>query len=334
LCADGAYASIVTWEAGEAKDITGLGVHYVNIIGDWSGTVDTSSTIINGFITDSTHYVLLHAPVDGGTTVSARHSGVSDFTKFKAVNGGNDDIIFVYDDDVRIDGIQLLHTGDSGAGYSLLLGSLTASNDIRLSNLIITRDAGTDHDLGSGIYINDSDANVMIWNCLVYQPGGDTEAGKQFGIVAAAASSVTVYNTGVYNWRYGIYVTTGNVWAYNSWVYKNQDDFFGITVDHCASDDNDGTNNVDEGTWDDNFVDRSGTSNFKLVDNANLDDSGTDDPSGGVYSTDIEGDNYISTWPVGFHEPDTGVAEEEDVIIPPQIIERLIYKFAKQDVSF
>ena len=79
----------------------------------------------------------------------------------------------------------------------------------------------------------------------------------------------------------------------------------GSTIDYCASDDNDGTNNVDEtggvgDTWVDSIPDFA-TNDFTLVDK-HLNGVGTDDPGSGLYSDDIAGTERSSTWDVGAFE--------------------------------
>ena len=101
----------------------------------------------------------------------------------------------------------------------------------------------------------------------------------------------------------------GNFYAYNCIVFNNSDDFKGtITIDHCASDDLDGTNPVDispgateADDWEACFTDYA-NGDFSLKSDSVCVGAGVDDPGSGLYSDDILGNTRTSPWDIGAFE--------------------------------
>lgn len=127
-----------------------------------------------------------------------------------------------------------------------------------------------------------------------------------------ATITLSAYNCVVYNCATGIKQNGGTVVAKNCAVFGNDDDFSGtITIDYCASDDGDGTNPVSPSgsDWGNEFT-NAASGDFTLVTGGNCEDGGTDDPASGLYSTDMEGDSYTTSWSIGVDEP----SENEGII--------------------
>jgi len=75
-----------------------------------------------------------------------------------------------------------------------------------------------------------------------------------------------------------------------------------MTIDHCCSDDGDGTNaqGPSGGSWANEFT-TPGT-DFSLLAGGNCVGNGTDDPGAGLYSDDIIGTARNTTWDIGAFE--------------------------------
>ena len=119
--------------------------------------------------------------------------------------------------------------------------------------------------------------NINFYNGVVYGCGT--------GLNYAAGTTGIVKNTAVF--------VTGNDFVLNGTT----------TVDFCASDDNDGTNNVAgneaDANWTTDFNDAA-NGDFTILAGSPLKDGGINDPSSGLFSTDMEGDAYIvDSWAVG-----------------------------------
>lgn len=124
------------------------------------------------------------------------------------------------------------------------------------------------------------------------------------------AGGITLYNNISANCINGIQrvLTNGtDPIVENHISFNNTDDFLGQfgTIDYCASDDNDGTNNVAESSadtwWTSDFNDAA-NDDFTLLGTSNLDSAGVD--LSGIFTNDIN-DDTRTKWSVG---PDDNIA--------------------------
>ena len=127
-----------------------------------------------------------------------------------------------------------------------------------------------------GINIDDS---TDVYNCVVRGPYDIGIRGSE-----AVGDTVNVKNCAVFNCTDDI--SDGGAGTF--------------TIDYNASDDGDGTNAVSPSgaDWANEYAGYA-TGNFTLTAGGNCEGGGTDDPGSGLYSTDIDGDSYTSTWSIG-----------------------------------
>lgn len=274
-----AYSSLSAWEAAEQTNLVTDGDYHIANCRASSGTADTTSVTINGWTTGASNYIEIKA-----ASTDRAVSSSWDATKYR-LDVAAGDAIYNLEDYVRFDGLQL-----EAADQAILL-AMTAG-EIRISNCRI-------QDSNYGVYLSQaSDSpDSKIWNCIIDTMGTD-------GIYYRTdAGTMDVYNCVVYGCTDdGIQRVSGNINVVNCAVFTNGDDFIGTfsSIDYCASDDGDGTNAVSPsgGDWDNEYTD-SANGDFSLVSGGNCEGGGTDNPGSGLYSTDIEGDSYTSTWSIG-----------------------------------
>lgn len=301
-----AYSSLNTAEAAREADITaGDAVRF--LVHNTLGGTDSLRTNFLGWTTDSDSYIKVEA------AAAYRHSGVWDASKYH-IETTDSNGIDINEDYVRLDGLQL-HLITTGATYrSINVNSINIANLILFSNLIIKGDV-TGTGAAQGIQVDDTDAIVKIWNCIIYNfisASNPTDSGF-VGIISSNATTIDIWNCTINDCRRGIVrgATGGTVTVVNSLVFENDDDFGGtITMTYSASDDDhtgdSATNFVITQTADDYaalVVDADGR-DYNVTDkDSELVGTGTDDPGGAIQGdTDIAGNARISTWDIGAFE--------------------------------
>lgn len=194
--------------------------------------------------------------VQGGFSVTVKgnpddingdHCGIKDETKYRLTNNLslNSSCIF------EIDTIQSV--------VSSTTLPLNVSNATQISSGSVIRNClFISSGSASGIIIyNNSGQTFDIQNCVVFFGGGGAN-----GIdIVNNNATVRVYNSLVRGfgdrgiWNRG----SATVAVKNSMSFGNDDDFVGTfsTVDHCASDDGDGSNPLTGLTWSNEFIDPS-----------------------------------------------------------------------------
>ncbi len=244
-----AYTTLQAAETAKNADITGTEsvVFLCSATGD---TDDTTMCVFAGWTTDATHTITIKANTgrahDGifGNAANAYKLAVTDA-----------DSLDTRENYVTIDGIQvkLIFSSSDTFEDCIKVGTLDAGNAIIISNCVLVQEEGGGTVKYKGIEINDGDAVVDIFNCIVY-------GGSRRGIDIAAGATADIYNCTVtgYSSVDGIRAQTDVVATCKNCVsYNNLDDFDTIdTIDFCADDDNDGTNNVSPvgGDWANEFT--------------------------------------------------------------------------------
>jgi hypothetical protein len=230
-----AYSSLNQWEAAEQTDLDGAGNTHRVLTQASSGSNDQLECVIFTWTTSAGSYITIQGddfPSDG----------IWDNTKYILEN--NDDTtsaIQISEDYVRIVNLQILltNTGNRFGVYVVVVGT----SDIRFDSCIVKGTMSGSPTQATGIYINDTDATVTIYNTIICGfVSGETVAMR--GIVIANASNVYLYNDTVYGNYTGILrSTSGTVSVINCAVFNNTNDFSGTiaTIDYCASDDGDDT---------------------------------------------------------------------------------------------
>ncbi len=268
----------------------------VTIDGDWSGTEDTTSVVIDGYTTDPTRYIKIF------TAVAARHSGVYNTDYYRIVRSVGDFPLDIRDDYVWVDGIQIQYTvATETTTYGLYVnGTASGANAIDISNTII-KGVISNTVLPYGMRVFDINAIIRMWNCILY-------GFPKFGIRSNAASQA-MYNCTISDATSGDGFDCNNGTLTNCAIFNNLVDIDGGSADYCATDDLDGTNavNISPGgteadDWNDAFTDYA-NGDFSVKDDSSvLDDAGTDNPGSGLYSDDIAGNSRVSAWDIGAFE--------------------------------
>ena len=306
------YSSIDNWE----DNFGGAADGDIRDQGIVTGTVypmdDTAQVVVSGWTTDSSHYISLVADA------TARHAGVWDGDKYNLVFA-NDDVFYVGEDYVRLDGLQISSSGMNGNGDDIIyvIGQSTGANDIRLSNLIVKGAGDTTYNQ-NGILLNDADLVSYVWNCIVYNIGAPV-SGASYCIRGVGATHC-FYSCVTIGGNYGIacsssaVVTAKNCYSGGS---LTEDISYGtgtFAKTNCASEDASAddaggtetqTNCITGVALDtDTFVNiTAGTENFHLAADglSPLEDTGVDTSGDAAplnFTTDIDGDT-ITTYPIG-----------------------------------
>ena len=308
-----AYTSLSSAEAAEEADITGIGIYYFHCKSS-GGSADTSTTVFSNWTTDSTHYIKVqggYAAGETGTPGTPENPSTYS-TSYYHLEVTDADILEIDVDYMRVDKV-LIKATITGVGSCFYVNTTNADNDIRISNCIAYGDC-TGNGSGRGIYINESQSVVYIWNSIVYgfysvSNGNDNGF---VGIYLANTSSTDIWNCTLNDNRQGIYQSNGTVTADNCLIFEttriNYDLNGTITASYCATDDSEaGTGNFVITQTDDDYaalvVDADGRDYDVTNASSELYGTGTDDPGGAIQDdTDIDGIARSTTWDVGAFE--------------------------------
>ncbi len=293
-----AYTALTTWESTEQQDLTdGGGDTMTCTCLDSSGTADTTAIEIAGWTTGATNYILIEAAATDRAEAASWNA-----SKYRLSVANSDVFRIGGAGHVRIDGLQIeLSSANAAFEIVYILNTIAVGSDFRISNCRIR---GPDNDTYAsyGIRTLDTDITLKVWNTLIYNIGQNAAS---YGM-RIYTGTTDVFNIVVYNCYNGVLQQAGTTTIKNGAVFESNDDFNGIiTIDYCASDDNDGTNNVTESgggaAWPDDFVDAA-NGDFTLKSGSGLVGGGIDNPGSGLYSDDINGDARTSPWDVGADE--------------------------------
>jgi len=262
-----AYTSLNAWEAAEQTDLVADGNNHTVHLRSSAGGDDTTAVTITGWTTDATHLITV-------TQDDFPADGVLDETKYLLFNNdARPRTLDIQNEFVNIDKLQL-KTVAAGTASRTLNYKGTGSQNLNMSKCIL---------FGSGLpayaLIYDTNGIVSVVNAII--------TGHGVGVLPYSATT-GMFNATVYGCTTGIAQGSGTVTATNCAVGNNTDDFSGtITVDHCCSDDGDGTNAQGplSGSWANEFTDAA-NGDFSLVSGGNCIDNGTNT---GAPSEDIIG---------------------------------------------
>ena len=305
------YASISAWEAGRNADITATGRNAIERgLPYYDGAADTAVVTIDGWTTDATHYIEIYVPL------SERHRGKWDNGKYRLEAVNNDQSIYINEEYVRLDGLQIKHTANGGASspHTIQIGSNNINSDIRISNNIFD---GINVSSSIQAYAIDiytaNTANIRVWNNVFYNynTGG---TGTDRAMYLPGEGTAYVYNNTIYGIETGIARSgTGTMVAKNN-IYQSNgiggaDGYTGTftSSDYNISDlasDAPGANSknatttpfVDVSSSDFHLEFRDGTANPAM--NAGADLSAD---ANLAFNTDIDGSSRLEggTWDVG-----------------------------------
>lgn len=284
----GDYLSLNAFNAAEAADITGgAGDKTVDCTSS-SGSADTATCLVGGWTTDATHRLVISAAAGDEALKTAW-----DASRYRLSGTDADNFLYINDEYVTINALQI-ENNYSAAGArcdTVYIAGIGASNNIRFSNCRLKSNNNSSQTFRAFLMV-DADVNFDMWNCIIENFYG-------VGIWVGNGTSINIYNSIIYNLgnEYGINVVAGTVNVYNCAVFSTPNDFNGTfnTNDHNASDDGDGTNAVaaSGGDWANEYPNYA-TYDWTLDNGGNCYQGGADNPSSGIYTTDIEGDSYNS----------------------------------------
>lgn len=157
---------------------------------------DTAGPTIDGYTTGPSNYIKIYTPsnTSNESNNSQRHQGKWDDSKFKLVTGLYG--VAVKDNFVTIDGLQVRISGRVGNITDISVTALDASNEINISNNILTfNDTGdpVNNPLPFGISLFDPDLKARVWNNILYGFKDET-GGYGVALTLPLFSSVIIYN--------------------------------------------------------------------------------------------------------------------------------------------
>lgn len=290
-----AYASLSAWEAAEETTLDGNWMHVY--VAASAGAADILSCTITGWTqVDSDDKIVIEASPGQGAIASGWK------TDRYRMEVADNSCIYINEDFVQIRGLQLKGTWSSADVYGIRVGTALNTSVIHIDSCriwIVGDVDGNQRGISGG---DGTDTTLYIYNTIVENTGGAD--GNVIGIRPNAAAGY-IYNCCVRGFYYGIR-NDATLIVKNTASFDNDDDFYGtITVDFCASDDGDGTNDVAESGggagWPNDF-EGAATGDFRLKSGSGLVGHGVDNPGTGLYSDDIDGTARTSTWDVGAYE--------------------------------
>ncbi len=262
----------------------------INIIGDWTGILDSTLVVISGVTTTASNYILIRA------IGIARHQGVwSDSGTFYRL-GVPSRAMRILVHYVRVDGLLIRRTDVTVAGASAVEMSppLGDANAI-LSNCIV-RGIGVPGwpEIGIGL-VTQPNQTVVAYNCVVYTISA---SGSSTAIQTEGDSSgdiVYLYSCTAIGGIRGVARINSTLIAKNCYARGANDAYWGSpTMTKCASSDATGSADLQNIAHDiSNFTNvTSGSEDYTLVSGSPLIDTGVDTSAEAAplnFTTDIAG---------------------------------------------
>lgn len=168
--ADRACATLSEAESKLPADITAAGGADAGV---WTimcegQAADTQAVTFQGTVTDATHYIVVTTDPDA---TYGRHQGMWSDTKYRLYPANATALSINNDDYVYIQNIQIGKSSSSATEQSCIyISSINSSNLVNISG-VICRQAGNASYAEPGIYVRDADANVNVWNTIIYGGG-------------------------------------------------------------------------------------------------------------------------------------------------------------------
>ncbi len=273
------------------------------IDGAWTNP-DTTSVTIDGWTTTSANYISVY------TTSTARHNGKWDTNKYRLVaTPSNYAAIYIYEDFVRIDGLQVQPTGSGASTHGITVESNTAGAESQISNNIVY---GSSTAAGKteffGIQMFNGAANTMkVWNNIIYDFTG-AFASEAAIMQGGTAGTLYAYNNTIHNSYLGLYRLGGTLTAVNNIIKGSATD--GAYVGIFTSSNYNATDVADTG---DGGAQSKQSVIFTFADETNDDfhlaqtdtaakDSATSSVSVIGFTDDIDGETRSGTWDIGADE--------------------------------
>jgi len=164
-----------------------------------SGTADTTPTAVDGWDTDSTHYIEMNTPFG-----EYRHDGDWDSSiyTFEVVNTN---ALGTYEDYVRFIGLQLMLGTVSGDGQNLFtVATASAASEIRIEKCIL-RGAGDGGNWQRLLTSVDADVKFYISNNIIY----DVDTTQVSSNAIYGVGTYYIYNNTIIGGYYGFRSNSG-----------------------------------------------------------------------------------------------------------------------------
>jgi len=290
-----AYTSLQVAQKAKAKNLTISDEIYIFLCRSSGGTADTTSVLIDSsWICDSTRYVVFRADNSDkakktGWNTSKYRLEVTDDECFNIISYTS--IIYL-----RLEYLQYRRKRISVSWQSALdIAGGAAGSELRINSCFCS----CEHNQVNGIRLRDADYSVYIYNTII--------SGTFNLALSTTASSMYLYNAIIEGAVTGVDISAGvTAELKNSAIFNNGNDINDgatSTIDYNATDDGDGTHVIAplDSDWANEFSDYA-NGDFTLIAGGNCEDGGTDNPGSGLYTTDIDGDNYTTPWSVGVDE--------------------------------
>ena len=318
-----AYTSLFNWESStENANITEPVENDVNpstdlvsadsimMVAAYGDGPDTTNLDINSWTTGSNNYIKIYTPT--GTSevgITQRHSGVWDTSKYyiEAV----EKVIDVWEEYVRIEGLQIRQTSVVQPGDSGIIVNATGTAEYQFSHNIIRGVTSTNWHTGIEIYTVGPSSVAYIWNNVIYD-FGDSTFGYAMNPTDPDLTSY-IYNNTMYNNGNGILEDEGAVAiAKNNIAFGHTgNDYGGMDA---ASDNNLGEDAAIPGdanyvqtsqTAAQMFVDPSGSPrDLHILSTSDAYNAGADLSGDGnlPFADDIDLDTRSGSWDIGADE--------------------------------
>lgn len=280
-----AYTTLSAWEAAEQTNLPTDTDDHECWVRASSGTADTVQCTINGWVSVPSFYLQI-AAADGDQAIPDNW----DTNRWRLDVAAGEGIYNV-NGHVIYKGLQIEASNDcldSAIAYSHII-----VDSCRLQNAAY------------GIYMSRSGNNVGIkcWNTIFDTISNDGAYCRN----NVGGETFSFFNCVFYNCSsQGVQAVAGPNTIKNCLFSDCADDIAGtITVDYNIADDSDarGANGAAPASsnWALELTARA-TGDFSLVSGGNAEEGGDDDPSSGLYSVDMEGTAYVSSWACGVQE--------------------------------
>jgi hypothetical protein len=186
--------------------------------------------------TDADRYLMLYTPTGGPESInSQRHSGAWNTNKFYWSQSAYGYSGRINTTKIVIEGLQMEVSGSDHR----CLTAYTASKGYLDKCIFRVNNGGT---ALQGYY-----GGQRVTSSLLYCYHATTKGNNGFHSHASSGLDSELFHCTISFFSDGVKRNAANITVTNCAVFNNSDDFSGtnITVDHCASDDGDGTNGVD-----------------------------------------------------------------------------------------
>jgi len=220
------------WTAGGTAATDDVGKNLVSALQMWyiacyADAADTTAVTVDGWTTDATHYMTIYTPTSTSQVgTSQRHSGKWNTNAYRLEVASTDFVIYLLDDYVHLDGIQINAKG-SGGYWNSGVNTDTSSYNIYVSNCIIKNTAtGATYSDRWGIYAAGSNGRLRyLWNNIIY--GFKYGAEVTTGGIINDYSAIYSYNNTLYNNGVGIKGSYDYQRVKNNICYNNAADYSG-----------------------------------------------------------------------------------------------------------